>query len=352
MRRVHLAPIGLAIILCAWAVTSGCDSSDTLLQPPPVVASGGTGQGGATATGQGGNTYAQGGQSTAQQGGASTGNGGSTGQGGAATGGSNTSSNTGGATSTTSNTGGAKTNTGGSATGNGGATGSGGTTTPATGGATVTGSGGATTTTATGVGGSTVAQTCTTDLMTLREGTTNDWIANTSGKSCGVQGSVFGFGDTTSWVKPTTPICSAGATGTCCISGTTITDSTYAAYGAGMGLDLNSSGGTTPTKGAYSGSAKGFKFTLTGTFPTGATMRIMYAPGATVPTQTDPYKEMPAAAGTYTVLFSEVTCPTWATTGCPAASTTPYQFKVQLNGGGATGVGAYNFCLTSIVPAT
>jgi hypothetical protein len=184
--------------------------------------------------------------------------------------------------------------------------------------------------------------------MTLRTGTSNDWIVNTTGNSCGIQGSLFGFGDTTSWVPPAAGICTAAS---CCISGTTVTDATYAKYGAGMGLDLSSSGGTAPTKGAYSGAAKGFKFTLTGTFPTGALMRVMYAPGATIPVQTDPYKEMPAAAGTYTVLFSDVTCPTWATTGCPAPSQTPYQFKIQLNGGTATGVGAYNFCITSLTPS-
>jgi hypothetical protein len=183
--------------------------------------------------------------------------------------------------------------------------------------------------------------------MTLRIGTSNDWIPNTTGTTCGIQGSVFGFGDTTSWVPPAAGICSAAS---CCIAGTTVTDPTYAKYGAGMGLDLNSSGGAVATKSAYSGTAKGFKFTLTGTFPAGALMRVMYAPGPTVPVQTDPYKELPAAAGTYTVLFSDVTCPTWATTGCPAPSQTPYQFKIQLNGGTATGVGAYNFCLTSLMP--
>ena len=325
LRRVHLAPLGLAISFSSLAVVSGCNNDGATLSPPPPMAVGGTvvGSGGATVGNtSGGNTYAQGGQTSVGQGGSST-------------------------TTTTTAKGGT--------TGNGGVTGNGGTTVTGNGGTTVTGNGGTTTTTTTTApagGSSTVAQTCTTDLMTLREGTTNDWIVNTTGKSCGVQGSIFGFGDATSWVPPATPICTAGATGTCCISGTTVTDATFAKYGAGIGMDMNSSGGTTPVKSAYSGTAKGLKFTLTGTFPTGATMRVMYAPGATVPAQTDPYKEMPAAAGTYTVLFSDATCPTWATTGCPAASQTPYQFKIQLNGGGATGVGAYNFCLTSIIPST
>jgi hypothetical protein len=358
-------PLAFGTIFCSWALLSGCEATGSTLQTgTPMAYGGAVSNGGTNASTFGGNSYLQGGSNVGQggvvgQGGSNvvTGGAASTAKGGAATGGAVTGNGgaaTGGAASTAKGgaaTGGAVTGNGGAATG-GAVTGNGGATTVGNGGATTVGNGGATT--VGNGGGSSVAQTCTTDLMTLRIGTTNDWIPNSTGNSCGVQGAIFGYSDGSSCTIPATGICTAGATGTCCISGTTVVDATSAKWGCGIGMDLNSSGGTVATKGTYSGTAKGFKFTLTGTFPTGATLRIMYAATTTVQT-TDPFKEIPAAAGTYTVLFSEVTCPTtWgATATCTAASATPYQFKVQLVGGGsvATAVGAFNYCISSILPA-
>ena len=46
--------------------------------------------------------------------------------------------------------------------------------------------------------------------------------------------------------------------------GATVVDTTYAAWGCGIGMELASSGGTTPTKSVYTGPAKCFNITLTG----------------------------------------------------------------------------------------
>ena len=46
--------------------------------------------------------------------------------------------------------------------------------------------------------------------------------------------------------------------------GATIVDTKYTAWGCGIGMELASSGGTTPTKSVYAGPAKCFNITLTG----------------------------------------------------------------------------------------
>jgi hypothetical protein len=136
-----------------------------------------------------------------------------------------------------------------------------------------------------------------------------------------------------------------------------VLDTTSAKWGCGLGLDLNSSAGASATKSAYAGAAKGFKITITGTVATGQKIRIMYGSAATDPASgTAPYKEV-TGVGTYSVLFSDATCPTWATGDkCTVVSGSgAYSLKVQLAGGSATGdvVGAFsNVCITSIVPIT
>jgi hypothetical protein len=118
---------------------------------------------------------------------------------------------------------------------------------------------------------------------------------------------------------------------------------------------LNSSGGASATKSAYAGAAKGFKITLTGTVATGQKIRIMYASTATPPAGTSPYKEV-TGVGTYSVLFSDVSCPSWATTAaqCPPLSgSAAYSIQVQIAGGSTAtdAVGAFsNLCITSITP--
>jgi len=282
----------------------------------------------------------------------------SSGKGGAAGGGKNGGSdgtvNSGGITSgggsggSVGSSGGGTSGSGGSggSGGRGGSGGSGGSSGGSTSAASTTGSGGS------GAGGATSGPpTCTTDLMTLRTG---NLIALTP-PSCSVQGYIYAYGDGRSCTAPspiTASPCPAGGTG-CCISGATAVDSTGARYGCGIGLDLNSMGGAA-AKAAYTGAAKGFKITITGTTVAGQKIRIMYPTTAKPPTGgTAPYKEV-TGVGTYSVLFTDATCPAWATGGkcTPPSGTNIYSLQVQLAGGtSASDSGAFsNVCVTSITP--
>jgi hypothetical protein len=134
-----------------------------------------------------------------------------------------------------------------------------------------------------------------------------------------------------------------------------VIDATSAKWGCGLGLDLNSAAGAGAAKSPYAGTAKGFTVTITGTVAAGQKIRIMYPSSATPPVGgTAPYKEV-TGVGAYSVLFSDATCPTWATGGkcTPVSGTGAYSLQVQLAGGSAVTdvVGAFsNVCITSIVP--
>ena len=205
------------------------------------------------------------------------------------------------------------------------------------------------------LGGSTSGPpTCTTDLMTLRSGTSFNWIA-TSPPTCSVQGSVYAYGDGSTCTSPSPISATACTAASCCISGATVLDLTYAKYGCGLGMDLNSSGGTSASKSPYTGAAKGFTVTVTGTVTAGQKIRVMYPSTATPPAGgTAPYKEF-TGVGTYSVLFTDATCPSWATAAqcTPVSGSGAYSLQVQIVGGTAAGdiVGPFsNVCITSIVP--
>jgi hypothetical protein len=197
--------------------------------------------------------------------------------------------------------------------------------------------------------------------MTLLNGTKNDWLSFDSAKSCGMQGSVYGYGDGTTCTIPADGICKAGK---CCISGKTAGGTKgaddYSNYGCGIGFDLNASSGASSTKGAYTstqGPAKGFKLGISGTVATGQKIRIKFAPAAENPTGgTSPYVEVTtvtAAAGNH--LFADVKCPDWATgSKCTLPTSGVFSMQIELVGGGAeTAVGAFtDFCLTSLTPIT
>lgn len=182
-----------------------------------------------------------------------------------------------------------------------------------------------------------------------------------------------------------------------CLSGTTIKDATYAAWGCGMGLSLNTmTTTTTGTDGAagapgvagapgaagapgvagaagaagaaaveeerklpYSGPATCFELTFTGTTG-GLTLRVGFTQYAdpTVKTQSvAPFKTLRAFTNGWTgkVCFADVTCPNWSSApgqGCPAnmvaTPSSSYDLQVQVPGG--DGANTYDFCLTKVVP--
>src|SRR5450755_4387396 len=73
----------------------------------------------------------------------------------------------------------------------------------------------------------------------------NAWNCDLS-DPIGIQGAIYGYGDGSSCASPQPAnICT---TGSCCISGTTVVDATNAKWGCGIGMELDSSGGTAPVK--------------------------------------------------------------------------------------------------------
>jgi len=321
----------------ASSARSETPRSDASASPDVPIATGG--RGGTGGAGMGGTGGSGGGTGTRPADAAAGEVAGSGGTGGALDGGSAASD--GASERGASGTGGAS-NTGGIGTGGlsgTGATSSGGSSVFATG-----GSGGSATTTVSG---------CTTDLMTLRS---DNWIPM-GPQSCGVQGAIYAYGDGSTCSSPS-PIssdaCQSGSAG-CCISGTTIIDPTYANWGCGLGFDFSNSGGG--PKSPYAGSAKGFTITISGTVVTGQRIRISYltvlpAADGVVP----PFVDV-TGVGTYPVLFTDVTCPSWAAPGqcTPVSESGPYQLHVELENTGSASepVGPFtNVCITSIVPIT
>jgi hypothetical protein len=110
------------------------------------------------------------------------------------------------------------------------------------------------------------------------------------------------------------------------------------------------------TKHPYSGSVSCFKVVLTGSSG-GNLVRIGFTQSAT-PTSgaVAPYSEIGAFTDGYsgTICFNDVTCPGYAVTAgtCTKTGTngTPVDMQIQVAGGDKAG--AYNICLTSLVPVT
>ncbi|HXJ23094.1 MAG TPA: hypothetical protein VMT03_22945, partial [Polyangia bacterium] len=223
--------------------------------------------------------------------------------------------------------------TGGSSSGNGGSN-------PGTGGSH---SGGST-------GGST-GSTCTpTDTQLVNA---NAYYCTSSSE--GLMGSIYPYGDGMSCpYSPSSPPATGFCTGDkCCLSGTTIVDSTYAAWGCGIGVELDDDGST---KHVYNGPVSCFMITLTGSSG-GNVVRIQFTQSANPASgAVSPYTEIPAFTNGWSgsVCFKDVTCPGWATADqCSKSGTngTPVDMQIQVSAGStASTVGAYNVCLTSIVP--
>ena len=171
----------------------------------------------------------------------------------------------------------------------------------------------------------------------------------------GLQGSIYPYGDGMSCpYSPTTPPATNFCTGgKCCLAGTTKVDTTFAAWGCGIGVELDDDG---TTKHPYTGSANCYKVTLTGSSG-GNVVRIAFTQSATPATgAVSPYTEIPAFTNGWSgpVCFSDVTCPGWATAAqCTksGANGTPVDMQIQVSAGSTpTTVGMYSVCLTSIVP--
>ena len=158
----------------------------------------------------------------------------------------------------------------------------------------------------------------------------------------GVQGAFYTFGDGSSCTPLNPPCTQAGI----CLSGTTAVDPSYAKWGCGMGLELNSTGGVDSVKHAYAGTAKCFDYTLTGSSG-GNEVRIAFTQSADTTGKVSPYVSIPAFSNgkTGTVCFKDVSCQ-----GQMKCAVGDAQYDIQLNVVGGNHAGAYAVCLTRLVP--
>lgn len=185
-------------------------------------------------------------------------------------------------------------------------------------------------------------------------------LVNTNAYFCssaavGLKGSIYPYGDGMSCpYSPTTPpakdFCAGGK---CCLMGTTKVDATFAAWGCGIGVELDDDG---TTKHVYNGPASCYQITLTGSSG-GNVVRIAFTQSPTPASgAVSPYTEIPAFTNGWSgmVCFSDVACPGWATAAqCSKTgpSGTPVDLQIQVSAGSTMATtGAYNVCLTSIVP--
>jgi hypothetical protein len=226
------------------------------------------------------------------------------------------------------------------------------------------GTGGSTAMTGSGGSGNTggSAPTGTGAELLTDEAKMNGWIGGDTASSAddpgGIQGSVYLYGDGTSCTAAMGNPCTVEKG--CCISGHTVVDSTYKAWGCGIGIGLNETGGDASVKQPYKG-APGAKFSFTITGTTGGNpLRVGFTQAANTTDLVSPYKQLSAftAGTTATMGFSDATFPTWcketcvgsdgavATPGSPANPAGSYDIQFQIPGGDKEG--DFNFCITSI----
>jgi hypothetical protein len=144
------------------------------------------------------------------------------------------------------------------------------------------------------------------------------------------------------------------AGGGMCISGNTTVDPTYDAWGAGLGLSLNETGGMDSSKEAYNATANGvtgFHLDITGS--TGnLPLRVGYT-GAAAPMGAQPFVQIPAGVTSLDVPIADALVPeSWddANAGTHANPMSIFDLQVQIPGGDAAT--AYDFCITNVTPIT
>ncbi len=219
---------------------------------------------------------------------------------------------------------------------------------PTTGG--TSGVAGGTGTAGSGTAGSGTADTCIVDADLLKAAADSCFVGCdptiSTDNPDGIQGAFYTFGDGSS-CTPMNPPCTAQGV---CLSGATVVDKTYAKWGCGLGLELNSSGGTTPVKSAYAGDATCFNYVLTGNSG-GNEVRIAFTQTADTTNRISPYVSIPAFTNgkTGTVCFKDVTCQGADPTKC---ALTGMDFDFQVNVVGGNNAGNYNVCLSSLTPVT
>jgi hypothetical protein len=165
----------------------------------------------------------------------------------------------------------------------------------------------------------------------------------------GIQGAFYTYGDGLQCCVSTS--CEGQnpcSTGQCCWSGTTVLDGTYAAWGCGLGLELQASGGQDSVKSAYSGAATCFAISISGDSG-GNKVRIGFTQLQDTTDKVSPFVEIPSISGTWsdTVCFDDVSCPTWSTADQCELTGEAFDLQIQIVGGEREG--SFDLCVDSIV---
>jgi hypothetical protein len=231
----------------------------------------------------------------------------------------------------------------------------------------VSGDGGAVVGGDTGAGGSVTSDGCGVNLLPSALGTSSNYVGGdptlSTDNPCGLQGAFYAFGDVDydgppssarSCTLPDPLDCRDGG---CTISGATLVDSTYTAWGCGIGLVLNDSGDG--AKLPYSGPTKGFRVTIGGSFTQEVRVYYTYHDGSLAGTQghdTAPFLggkngESPIhEPGTYTVMFDDVSCPDWESASGCQVTTAPYDIKIHIVG--AESAAPFTLTVSELTPLT
>jgi hypothetical protein len=190
-----------------------------------------------------------------------------------------------------------------------------------------------------------------------REGWVGGDPASSTDNPLGLQGAWYAYGDDgkSCTIPDDFNPCTSGK---CCLEGATLVDSTFAAWGCGIGLELNSSGDTDAgpsVKRAFAGTAKTFTATISGNSG-GNPIRINFTQEADTSGKVSPYREVAPVTATVTETagFADAVYPTWCDTnaGCmgkqgqAAVATSSYDIQFQIPGG--TLAGAFSFCIDSL----
>lgn len=174
--------------------------------------------------------------------------------------------------------------------------------------------------------------------------TETGWFPASSNQSC-FQGSWYCFDDgevPTDCVKDTPPWNATESA--MCLKGSTIVDSTYAAWGAGIGASLNDQDGDKELFDAEAAGIVGFKFTISGEL--GDAVLKFKVPRSTKDSDSPP--EYVLKVGTNSVEFSDLAPPDWDEVGDDLDPAELTELKWQIAGGDVEA--DYNFCVSNLEP--
>ncbi len=189
-----------------------------------------------------------------------------------------------------------------------------------------------------GAGGAQVAHLgCEINLLELELGEDESWVggdpALVEDNPCGLQGRFEGRGDGVACPLVEPRPCQAGA---CYIEVASTTEPLEQPFSCALVFNLNESGGLPYVASPYQGAASGFRFAVSGDFQ--SQLRVGYTSAAELPLEEAPVwvdeadLSLLAGPGTYTLMFSDVSCPAISSRSCLPLQGAPYALVFRLVG--------------------